>query len=70
MYPLSQALWELNEEMAYTDGLFQAFSDLHIEIAQTIAQGDFVVINAILTGTNDGPWRCRPARPCPPPARK
>ena len=45
----------VNEEMAYTEGLFQAFSDFHIQTQQTIAQGDHVVINIVMTGTNDGP---------------
>jgi steroid delta-isomerase-like uncharacterized protein len=45
----------VSQEMAYTQGLFEAFSDFHIEVAQTIAQGDFVVANVAMTGTNDGP---------------
>jgi steroid delta-isomerase-like uncharacterized protein len=45
----------VNEEAAYTQGLFDAFADFHVEVAQTIAQGDFVVANVTMTGTHDGP---------------
>jgi steroid delta-isomerase-like uncharacterized protein len=45
----------VSEEIAYTQGLFDAFSDFHVGVAQTIAQGDFVVANVTMTGTHDGP---------------
>jgi predicted ester cyclase len=43
------------EDKAYTSGVIGALPDLHVEIAQIIAQDDFVVVNATLTGTNNGP---------------
>ena len=45
----------VSEEIAYTQGLFDAFSDFHVEVAETIAQGDLVVANVTMTGTHDGP---------------
>ncbi len=45
----------VDEEIVYTRGIFQAFSDLHFDPKRTIAQGDFVVVNGVMTGTHDGP---------------
>jgi steroid delta-isomerase-like uncharacterized protein len=44
----------VEQEIAYTRGVFEAFSDLHFEVGHTVAQGDFVVVNGVMTGTNDG----------------
>lgn len=45
----------VDQEIAYAQGLFEGFSDMHVDITRTIAQGDFVVIHCIFAGTNDGP---------------
>ena len=45
----------VEEEIAYTQGVFAASSDVQFDVQQTIAQGDLVVINGIMAGTNDGP---------------
>jgi len=41
-------------EVTYMEGAYQAFPDLHIEVVQTIAQGDLVVVNGLIVGTNQG----------------
>lgn len=40
---------------AYMQGLWASYPDMTFEITQTIAQGDYVVVNYICTGTNSGP---------------
>jgi predicted ester cyclase len=42
-------------EVVFMKGAYEAFPDVHVEIIQTIAQGDLVVINGVMTGTHDGP---------------
>lgn len=42
-------------EDIFMRGAYQAYPDMRIEVSQTIAQGDFVVVNGVLTGTNQGP---------------
>lgn len=44
-----------DEGRAYMQAYFGAFSDLHWQITHKIAQGDFVVLNWVGTGTHDGP---------------
>lgn len=39
---------------AYTQSFIDAFPDLHFDFRQTIAQGDFVVINWVASGTHKG----------------
>lgn len=46
-----------DEYAAYMQGYFDAFPDLHFELTHKIAQGDFVVVNWVGTGTHDGPLR-------------
>jgi len=36
-------------------GFLTAFPDLHFEVARTIAQGDYVVLHWVGTGTHTGP---------------
>ena len=47
----------LNRDQAkvYTQGFINAFPDLHFELTQKIAQGEYVVINWIGSGTHNGP---------------
>lgn len=42
-------------EDAFMTGAYQAYPDMHIEVLQTIAQGDLVVVNGLVKGTNEGP---------------
>ena len=53
------------EEVVFTQGLFEAFPDMHADMNQRIAQGDFVVVNLTFTGTNSGPL-AMPGRPTMP----
>ena len=47
----------LNRDQAkvYTQGFINGFPDLHFELTQKIAQGEYVVINWIGSGTHNGP---------------
>jgi len=38
-----------------------AFSDYHAEIQEIVAEGDRIVTRVVWTGTQDGPYRGRPA---------
>lgn len=38
-----------------------AFPDLRFDIQRTVTEGDLVAVELIITGTNDGPFRGRPA---------
>lgn len=42
---------------AYVQGFIDAFPDLHFDLTHKIAQGDFVVVNWVGTGTHTGPLR-------------
>jgi steroid delta-isomerase-like uncharacterized protein len=55
---------------AYLQGFIDAFPDLHFEVTHTIAQGDFVVINWVATGTHEGPLRTPSGDSVPPTGRK
>ena len=46
----------MNEEQnnAYTQVFIDAFPDLHFDFRQTIAQGDFVAVNWVASGTHKG----------------
>jgi len=45
----------VDQEVAYVQQQYEAFPDMRFDAKQTIAQGDFVVLNGIITGTHDGP---------------
>ena len=55
---------------AYLKGFLDAFPDLHFDILQTIAQGDYVVINWRARGTHTGPMRAPNGDMVPPTNRK
>lgn len=41
----------------YLQGILEAFPDLHFDVLQTIAQGDYVVVIWRTSGTHTGPMR-------------
>ena len=51
---------------AYLQGYLDAFPDLHFDILETIAQGNYVVINWHATGTHTGPMRAPNGEMVPP----
>jgi len=54
--PTSQEPIGAAEETASTKALHAAVSDVHYVANETVAQGDLVVVNGVMTGTNDGPY--------------
>jgi predicted ester cyclase len=44
-----------DQAKAYTQGFITGFPDLHFELTQKIAQGEYVVINWVASGTHTGP---------------
>jgi steroid delta-isomerase-like uncharacterized protein len=44
-----------DQARAYTQGFINAFPDLHFELTQKVAQGEYVVINWVGSGTHTGP---------------
>jgi predicted ester cyclase len=44
-----------DQARAYTQGFINGFPDLHFELTQKVAQGEYVVINWIGRGTHTGP---------------
>jgi len=59
-----------DQYLAYLQGFLDAFPDLHFDILETIAQGNFVVINWHATGTHTGPMRAPSGDMVPPTNRK
>ena len=59
-----------DQARAYTQGFFDAFPDLHFEIKQRVAQGDYVVINWIGSGTHTGPLLTPTGATIPPTGKK
>ena len=62
----------LNPEQAkaYTQGFIDAFPDLHFELKQKIAQGEYVVINWVGSGTHTGALRTPTGASIPPTGKK
>jgi predicted ester cyclase len=54
----------------YIQGFVDAFPDLHFDIRNTIAQGDYVVINWISSGTHTGGMRTPTGAVIPPTGKK
>lgn len=48
---------DLEQSRANFQAYVQAYPDLHFEILRRIAQGSYVVLNWVATGTNTGPLR-------------
>ena len=44
-----------DQAKAYTQGFINGFPDLHFEMKQKVAQGEYVVINWVGSGTHTGP---------------
>lgn len=44
-----------DQAKAYTQGFINGFPDLHFDMKQKVAQGEYVVINWVGTGTHTGP---------------
>ena len=59
-----------DQARAYTQGFLNAFPDLHFEVKQKIAQGDYVVINWVGSGTHNGPLRTPTGATIPATGRK
>jgi len=59
-----------DQYLAYLQGFLDAFPDLHFDIQETIAQGNYVVINWRATGTHTGPMRAPSGDMVPPTNRK
>ena len=51
-------------------GFQTAFPDLHFEVTRTIAQGDYVVLHWMTTGTHTGPMRTASGNTVPPTGKK
>jgi steroid delta-isomerase-like uncharacterized protein len=47
----------LEQSRANTQVYLEAYPDLHFEVLRRIAQGDYVVLDWVATGTNSGPLR-------------
>ena len=59
-----------DQATAYVQGFFDAFPDLHFELKQKIAQGDYVVINWVASGTHTGALRTPTGATIPPTGKK
>jgi steroid delta-isomerase-like uncharacterized protein len=59
----------VDQSQALTQGFIDAFPDLHFEMTNRIADGDFVVINWVSTGTHKGPLRTPSGNAIPPTGR-
>jgi ketosteroid isomerase-like protein len=59
-----------DQARAYTQGFIDAFPDLHFELTQKIAQGDWVVVNWVGSGTHNGGLRTPTSEVIPPTGKK
>ena len=59
-----------DQARAYTRGFLNAFPDLHFELKQKAAQGDYVVINWVASGTHTGPLLTPTGATIPPTGKK
>ena len=59
-----------DQNNAYIQGFIDAFPDLHFETRHLIAQGDFVVINWIGSGTHKGGLRTPTGAVIPPTGKR
>lgn len=61
---------DTDQAEAYIQGFFEAFPDLHFDIRHTIAQGDYVVVNWMASGTHTGGLRTPTGAVLPPTGKK
>lgn len=54
----------------YVQGFITAFPDLHFELKTKVAQGDFVAVSWVSTGTHTGPLRTPTGDSLPPTNKK
>jgi steroid delta-isomerase-like uncharacterized protein len=59
-----------DQSRAYNQGFLDAFPDLHFEIRHRVAQGDFVVLDWVASGTHTGPLRTPTGATIPPTGRR
>ena len=59
-----------DQTRAYTQGFIDAFPDLHFELRQKIAQGDYVVVNWVASGTHKGNLRTPTGDTIPPTGKR
>ncbi len=68
--PGAPALTTREQARAYTQGFITAFPDLHFDVALTVAQADYVVVNWVAIGTHTGPLTTPSGATVPPTGRK
>ena len=68
--PGAVGMMNTEQAEAYVQGFIDAFPDLHFDIRHTIAQGDFVVVNWIGSGTHTGGLRTPTGAVIPPTGKK
>jgi steroid delta-isomerase-like uncharacterized protein len=60
----------LDQAREYVQGFITAFPDLHFELKTKVAQGDFVAVAWVSTGTHTGPLRTPTGDSIPPTNKK
>ena len=68
--PGANGVLNSDQATAYTQGFLNAFPDLHFELKQKVAQGDYVVINWVASGTHTGPLLTPTGATIPPTGKK
>ena len=68
--PGAMGMMNVEQAEAYVQGFFDAFQDLHFDIRQTIAQGNYVVVNWMASGTHTGGLRTPTGAVIPPTGKK
>ncbi len=58
------------QNRAYTQNFMTAFPGSKFEVLQTVAQGDYVVMNWTISGTNSGPLQAPSGAIVPPTGKK
>ena len=61
---------DASQSRAYNQGFIDAFPDLHFDLKQKVAQGDYVVINWVASGTHKGGLRTPKGDIVPPTGKK
>ena len=68
--PGTAGLTTREQSRAYTQGFLTAFPDLHFDVRLTVAQGDYVVVHWVGTGTHNGPLTTPSGGTIPPTGKK